>query len=238
MSKRFLGWFSNLSLLAPLLIGCMMFSTACAAPADETGSDSVEAAEEAAVSEGLQDVEVSISLVAEIEETKEDASPGDAADEETCDSTEACDKKACDSEDKAECDSSESTVAKKKSSGGLFSIFGRSKNSEADEAAESLQATHKQVALLKVKPQAGDNEGWGVKSFCLDADDNLLVAVGGQKGQLQSLSPEGEVLSTWDLPVVPRQSTSIPLATPLWLVLGRFTKSTQRERRCSKRNRL
>lgn len=222
MSKRLLGWFSNLVLLAPLLIGCMMFSTACATPEDGTRIDEIEASAEAAVSEGLQDVEVSISLVAETEETNEDASSGDAADEETCDSTEACDKKACDSEDKAECDSGESTVAKKKSSGGLFSIFGRSKNSEADEAAESLQATHKQVALLKVKPQAGDNEGWGVKSFCLDADDNLLVAVGGQKGQLQSLSPEGEVLSTWDLPVVPEAVNVDPAGNTLVAGAGKI----------------
>ncbi|MGI9430085.1 MAG: hypothetical protein ACR2NM_15605, partial [Bythopirellula sp.] len=66
---------------------------------------------------------------------------------------------------------------------------------QAADGAPALAATHRQVALLKVtrdgEAAAGQparrvaRGGWGVKSFCLDNDDNLLVAVGDAKtGQL------------------------------------------------------
>lgn len=85
-------------------------------------------------------------------------------------------------------------------------------------APQDFTATHNQVALLKVLPDgvaAGEsdedaiarkekNPSWGVKSFCLDSNDNLLVAVGDLKaGQLQLLDPTGKRFKSWDLSVVP-----------------------------------
>lgn len=150
---------------------------------------------------------------------------------------EANEEEACEAEDCEEgpCDSEESAVAegeKKKKSGGLFGVIRAvtgtkrvqveqpvvTEDSVAEEDGD-FTATHRQVALLKVKKtgeEASDTEedaqpaaasygrgGWGVKSFCLDNDDNLVVAVGDKSGELQILNPQGEVLHTVSLPVVP-----------------------------------
>ena len=87
-------------------------------------------------------------------------------------------------------------------------------NEPVAEDEPTLTATHQQVALLKVSRDGSTvadqpasppaRGGWGVKSFCLDREDNLLVAVGDAKtGQLLLLDPQGQRKQSWELTVVP-----------------------------------
>ena len=140
----------------------------------------------------------------------------DAEEKPTCESKAACEDKPC--KDKP-CDADETAVAsskpKKKSSSAVGRMF-RSlvpglKSSKEQEG--EFSATHRQVALLKVKPSESKEgqsttirgrSAWAVKSFCLDSEDNLLVAVGDEKaGELQLIDSAGERLQAWQIPMVP-----------------------------------
>ena len=176
------------------------------------GNFSAFADDEVTVSD-IQDVEISVEVAGDTftittgeDTTNEEKSSDSAAAEDSCEGKD-CEAGEC------EAPATTKTVATSKSNGGLLSLFfgsSDSTNAPASDANVEFTATHKQVGLLKVKKVDQDSitanaqAGWGVKSFCLDSEDNLLVAVGhSQGGQLQQLSPEGELLNSWTLPVAP-----------------------------------
>ncbi len=162
------------------------------APSLALAEDAVAEVEQSSVITGIGDLEVTVEFqTAEPAESKEE-----------CDSKEQpCETK----EQKKE----QQVVAKKRTSKSLFSYFFASSD-DADEVSDDADfpATHRQVALLKVSASVDGEEqspsGLNVHSFCLDSQDNLLVALTeGQAGKLQLLNPKGEHLQTIELPVLP-----------------------------------
>ncbi|MEM8944248.1 MAG: hypothetical protein AAGD11_03620 [Planctomycetota bacterium] len=114
----------------------------------------------------------------------------------------------------------------------LVPALGDSANAAATDDSSDYQATHRQVALLKIKPSDGSEpdpgnrrSGWAVKSFCLDSEDNLLVAVGDDKaGELQLIDADGERQQAWQLPVVPEAINVDPEGNYLVAGAGRLLK--------------
>lgn len=161
---------------------------------------------------GITDVEAGISLGGDtytvtVDESGDLKFGTDSAEQEATQVEEDCSEETCET---TECESSAQADAdgNASKSGGLLSIFFGSsgENAEPEDDGSDFIATHEQVATLKVKPDPEDessNSGWAVKSFCLDKDDNILVAAGGSEGELQLLDPHGELLRSWPLPVVP-----------------------------------
>ena len=94
---------------------------------------------------------------------------------------------------------------------------------EADQRAKdpAWKPTHQQVNVIKVQPGA---KGEALHNFCLNLDGNILAGVGGQRweyivdektrqykpqlisepAEIRVFSPEGKLLDTWKLEVMPQ----------------------------------
>ncbi len=76
----------------------------------------------------------------------------------------------------------------------------RSPGKESADAA--FPATHEQTGIIKVLPKK-DKQGRQLACFCLHTDGNLLAAITADPGELRVLSPAGDLVDTWELPIRP-----------------------------------
>lgn len=178
------------------LVGGLVTALLLMTPNVSLAEDEVSEVEADSVVVGLADVDFEVEIQLEAEAAVAEES------EAECNSKEKpCESKTEDGETTAK-------VKSKRGSRSLFSFFFSSVDEVEEENDDAdFPATHRQVALLKVSAE-GDNapsqSGLAVHSFCLDQEDNLLVALTeGGEGKLQLLDAEGKHLQTIDLPVLP-----------------------------------
>lgn len=75
--------------------------------------------------------------------------------------------------------------------------------SAAPAASEAeFSATHKQTRLIEVLNEQ-ESDQHGVRCFCLHKSGNLLAAVTASSGEIRVISPAGELLATWPIPISP-----------------------------------
>lgn len=178
------------------LVGGLVAALCLIAPKVSLADDAVAEVEVSEVFVDVAEVEIEVEIETEANEAAES--------EAECSSKEKpCASKAADEETETK------VVTRKRPSKSLFSFFFSSVDEVEEENDDAdFPATHRQVALLKVSAE-GEGEsspqaGLAVHSFCLDREDNLLVALTeGGAGKLQLLDAEGKHLRTVDLPVLP-----------------------------------
>lgn len=98
------------------------------------------------------------------------------------------------------------------------------------EEAENIdeQATHEQVALIKV--DRGAKSDMTLNAFCLTRQGEILAACGNGPGEIRVFDGEGKFLRFWEVPVKPESVNTAPDGTVLVAGSGKlFRYSTDGE---------